>query len=284
MLNNAHAIDREFRVMQALASHVPVPRVRRLCEDPSVIGRNFYVMDFVEGDILWQPDLPEIERNRRPAYYRALAESLAALHAVDPTSVGLENFGKGSGYLERQISRWTRQYLADEQAGRTDRMDQVARWLADNAPVSTDVSIVHGDYRVNNVMFKPSEPQVVAILDWELSTLGNPATDFAYHLMKYRIPAGIPGGGLKGLDLPELNIPTEDEHMQTYCDRSGRSEIPHLQFHITFNIFRFAAIVHGIKGRLLRGTASSDRAGAVADALETYVDLAWNEARRAGMK
>ncbi len=201
-----------------------------------------------------------------------------------PTSVGLENFGKGSGYLERQISRWTRQYLADEQAGRTDRMDQVARWLADNAPVSTDVSIVHGDYRVNNVMFKPSEPQVVAILDWELSTLGNPATDFAYHLMKYRIPAGIPGGGLKGLDLPELNIPTEDEHMQTYCDRSGRSEIPHLQFHITFNIFRFAAIVHGIKGRLLRGTASSDRAGAVADALETYVDLAWNEARRAGMK
>lgn len=283
-LSSAHAVDREYRVMQALWGAAPVPRVRALCEDPGVIGRSFYVMDYVDGEILWRPDLPEIAPERRPAYLDALNRALADLHRIDPASVGLADYGKGAGYLRRQIDRWTGQYRADERAGRLDRMDRVAEWLADNAPADDGVSIVHGDYRINNVMFACGEPRVVAILDWELSTLGDPITDFAYHLMMYRVPPDIQGGGLKGLDLDALNLPPEDAYVRAYCERTGRASIPDLQFHIAYNLFRFAAIIHGIKGRALRGNASSTRAQEVAAALETYVDLAWEQAKLAGMK
>ncbi|MGE0596178.1 MAG: phosphotransferase family protein [Hyphomonadaceae bacterium] len=284
-LSSAHAIEREFRVMKALAGQgVPVPRVRRLCEDPAVIGRSFYIMDFVDGDILWRPDLPEIAVESRPHYFDALNQTLADLHTLDPAALGLSDYGKGEAYLRRQIDRWTRQYKSDEQAGRIERMDVMAAWLAANAPTGNALAIVHGDFRINNIMFERGAPKVAAVLDWELSTIGDPITDFAYHLMMYRVPAGIQGGGLKGLDLQALNLPSEDDYVRAYCDRTGRVSIPDLQFHLAYNLFRFAAIVHGIKARALRGNASSDRALDVAAALETYVDLAWDQAVLAGMR
>lgn len=285
IVGGAHAIDREYRAMQALDGHlVPVPKVRILCEDPAIIGRSFYIMDFVHGEILWQPDLPEIAPANRPEYFDALNRTLADLHSLDPAAVGLGDFGRAENYLSRQIHRWSKQYRSDEQAGRIERMDRMADWLAANTPDSTGASIVHGDFRINNVMFKPGRPDVAAVLDWELSTIGDPVTDFAFHLMMYRVPAGIQGGGLKGLDLRAINLPSEEEYVLAYCKRTGRTSIPDLQFHIAFNLFRFAAIIHGIKGRALRGNASSGHAHDVAAALDTYVNLAWEETRLAGMK
>ncbi|OHC94304.1 MAG: aminoglycoside phosphotransferase [Sphingomonadales bacterium RIFCSPHIGHO2_01_FULL_65_20] len=284
-LSSAHAVDREYRVMGALQdSTVPVPRVRALCEDPSVIGRSFYIMDFVQGDIFWRPDLPEIVRERRADYFDALNRTLASLHRIDPASVGLSAFGKDGDYLRRQIERWTQQYRAGHEAGRIDRMDRLAAWLAENVPQPGGRSIVHGDFRINNVMFAPGQAQTVAVLDWELSTIGDPVTDFAYHLMAYRVPHDIQGGGLAGLDLDALGLPSEADYIDAYCERVGRTTLPNLQFHVAFNLFRFAAIIHGIKGRAMRGNASSTRADEVGAALETYVDLAWDQARQAGLK
>ncbi len=281
----AHAVDREYRAMHALDGQiVPVPKVRILCEDPAIIGRSFYVMDFVDGDILWQPDLPDVRPENRPKYFDAMNRTLADLHNVDPAAVGLNDFGRAENYLSRQIHRWRRQYRADERAGRIERMDRMADWLAANTPDSTGVSIVHGDFRINNLMFKHDRPEVAAVLDWELSTIGDPVTDFAFHLMMYRVPSGIQGGGLKGLNLSALNLPSETDYILAYCERTGRTSIPDLQFHIAFNLFRFAAIIHGIKGRALRGTASSRKAHEVASALDIYVNLAWDETRRAGMQ
>lgn len=284
-LNSAHAVDREYRVMDALRdTAVPVPKVRVLCEDPAVIGRSFYIMDFVQGDIFWRPDLPEVARDARRDHCDALNKTLAALHTVDPAAVGLSDFGKEGDYLRRQIERWTRQYLAGTEAGRIERMDQLASWLADNVPPPGGRSIVHGDFRINNVMFASGRAETIAVLDWELSTIGDPVTDFAYHLMAYRVPHDIQGGGLAGLDIAALGLPSEEDYIAAYCERVGRSSLPDLQFHVAFNLFRFAAIIHGIKGRALEGNASSTRASEVGAALETYVDLAFEQARQAGLK
>ncbi|CCW18396.1 Predicted aminoglycoside phosphotransferase [Sphingobium indicum BiD32] len=285
ILNSAHAVDREYRVIKVLGgTNTPVPIAYALCEDPDVIGRSFFVMDCVPGVIHWQPDFPDVARADRANHFDAMNIALASLHQVDPDVVGLRDFGKTGGYLERQIRRWTRQYEIDPEAGRLERMDILAAWLADNVPDDDEVSIVHGDFRCNNLVFHGDRAEVAAILDWELSTLGHPITDFAFHLMMYRVPPGIQGGGLKGMDLTALNIPNEAEYVGAYCRRTGRDGIPHLQFHVAYNLFRFAAIVHGIKGRALRGNASSGRALEVAAVLETFVDLAWSEAGLAGLR
>lgn len=284
LLPGAHAVDREYRVINALgATDVPVPITYVLCEDPTVIGRSFFVMGYVPGAIHVQADLPDVSVEARAAHFDAMNFTLASLHRIDPAAVGLSDFGKAGGYLDRHIRRWTRQYEADPAAGRLERMDRLAAWLPANVPDDDELSIVHGDFRSHNIMFQPDRPEVAAILDWELSTLGHPITDFAFHLMMYRVPPGIEGGGVKGLDLAALNIPSEDDYVAAYCRRTGRTAIPHLQFHVAYNLFRFAAIIHGIKGRALRGNASSARATRVSAALETFVDLAWDEARLAGM-
>jgi len=284
LLKGAHAVDREHRVIKALnATEAPVPVAYALCEDQGVIGRSFFVMEHVGGVIHWKPEFPDVPVADRASYFDAMNGALAYLHQVDPKAVGLEDFGKAGGYLARQIRRWTRQYEADPTAGRLDRMDALAAWLAANVPDDDEVCIVHGDFRCNNLVFQAGGPGLAAILDWELSTLGHPITDFAFHLMMYRVPPGIQGGGLKGIDLKALNIPSEADYVAAYCRRTGRADIPHLQFHLAYNLFRFAAIVHGIKGRALRGNASSGRAHDVAGVLETFVDLAWDEAGRAGM-
>jgi aminoglycoside phosphotransferase (APT) family kinase protein len=286
--DGAHAVDREYRVIHSLsATEVPVPSTYALCSDQALIGRSFFVMDYVPGAIHVQADLPDVPHAERAAHFDAMNAGLANLHRVDPAAVGLSDFGKAGGYLERQIRRFTRQYAADPAAGRFERMDQLAARLLAHVPGDDEVSIVHGDFRSHNLIFKPGRPELAAILDWELSTLGHPITDFAFHLMMYRVPARIEGwaegGGLKGLDLAALNIPNEDDCVAAYCARTGRQTIPHLQFHLAYNLFRFAAILHGIKGRALRGNASSDRAAKVAGSLETFIDLAWDEACLAGM-
>jgi aminoglycoside phosphotransferase (APT) family kinase protein len=282
LLAGAHAIDREYRVISALsATDVPVPKTYGFCDDETVIGRSFFIMDYVPGGIHVQADLPDVPRATRAQHFDAMNFTLANLHRIDPASVG--DYGKAGGYLERQIRRWKRQYEADPNAGKYERMDRLGAWLLANVPDDDEVSIVHGDFRSHNLIFHAERPEVAAILDWELSTIGHPITDFAFNLMMYRVPPGIEGGGIKGLDLAALNIPGEADYVAAYCARTGRDGIPHLQFHLAYNLFRFAAIIHGIKGRALRGSASSARADRVSAVLETFVDIAWDEARLAGM-
>jgi aminoglycoside phosphotransferase (APT) family kinase protein len=283
LLPGAHAVDREYRVISALAGQgFPVARAYALCEDDGVIGTPFYVMDCVEGRIFWDADFPQLSRAERPAYFDAMNATIARLHAIDPAEAGLADYGKPGNYFERQIGRWSKQYLADEDAGRVAAMDRLVDWLPANIPPGDDEArIIHGDFRCDNMIFDASEPRVVAVLDWELSTLGHPLADFAYHLMMYRMPAGVTTG-LAGLDLAALNIPSEADYVAAYCRRTGRRGIPGLDFYVAFNMFRLAAIVHGIKGRVARGTASSAHADRMAANLEGLAELAWMQAVKAG--
>src|SRR3569623_1718030 len=209
----AHAVDREYRVIRALAAQgFPVARAYALCEDEGVIGTPFYVMDFVEGRIFWEADFPQVRRDERPAYFDAMIAAIARLHRIDPHAAGLADYGKPGNYFERQIGRWSKQYLGDADAGRVPAMDRLVEWLPSNIPVGGDEArILHGDFRCDNMIFDPAEPRVVAVLDWELSTLGHPLADFAYHLMMYRMPAGVTTG-LAGRDLEALNIPSEADY------------------------------------------------------------------------
>jgi aminoglycoside phosphotransferase (APT) family kinase protein len=283
LLPGAHAVDREYRVLAALGQQgFPVPRVHGLCLDETVIGTPFYVMDMVEGRIFWEADFPQVPREERPAYFNAMNATIAALHRIDPEAAGLADYGKPGNYFERQIGRWSKQYLGDVEAGRVASMDRLVEWLPANIPAGDDeVRIIHGDFRCDNMIFHPAEPRVLAVLDWELSTLGHPLADFTYHLMVYRMPAGA-STGLAGQDLAALNIPSEEEYVAAYCRRTGRDGIPDLDFYMAFNMFRLAAIVHGIKGRLARGTAASAHADRMAAGLEPLADLAWEQAVRAG--
>jgi aminoglycoside phosphotransferase (APT) family kinase protein len=258
----------------------PVPRVYALCEDESVIGTAFFVMEMVDGRIFWDAAFPDVERAERREYFDAMNATLAELHAVDPSDVGLSDYGRPGSYLERQISIWSRQYLEDEDAGRDPNMDRLIDWLPANVPDNDETAIVHGDFRCDNLVFHPSEPRVLAVLDWELSTLGHPLSDFAYHAMMYRMPAGI-SAGLAGLDLRALGIPDEEEYVEDYCRRTGRSGIPDYDFYVAFNFFRIAAILHGIKGRVVRGNAASKQAEARAGKLAELAALAWQQAQRA---
>lgn len=285
LLPGAHAVDREYRVIEALGRQgFPVAQAVALCLDEEVIGTAFYIMEMVEGRIFWDPTFPEIAREQRPAYFDAMNATIAALHGIDPEAAGLGDYGKPGNYFARQIGRWSKQYLGDEEAGRVGSMDQLVEWLPQNIPADDgEARIIHGDYRCDNMIFDPAEPRVLAVLDWELSTLGHPLADFSYHLMMYRMPAGL-SSGLAGLDLQALNIPSEEDYVAAYCARTGRSGIPDLDFYMAFNMFRLAAIIHGIKGRIVRGTAASAHADKMAESLEPLADLAWSQARRAGAR
>ena len=285
LLPGAHAVDREYRVIAALGRQgFPVARAVALCLDEDVIGTAFYIMEMVEGRIFWNPAFPEVPDAERPAYFDAMNATIAALHSIDPEAAGLGDYGKPGNYFARQIGRWSKQYLGDVEAGRVPSMDKLVEWLPQNIPADEgEARIIHGDYRCDNMIFHPAEPRVLAVLDWELSTLGHPLADFSYHLMMYRMPAGV-SSGLGGLDLPSLNIPSEADYVAAYCARTGREGIPDLDFYMAFNMFRLAAIVHGIKGRIVRGTAASAHAGKMAATLEPLADLAWEQAKRAGAR
>lgn len=284
LLASAHAVDREYRVLNALGEHssVPVAKTYALCRDDSVIGTWFFVMDNVEGRIFWDPTFPEVSRDDRPGYFDAMNAALASLHSVDPQAVGLGDYGKPAGYLPRQVERWSKQYRQDEAAGRVAALERLIEWLPQHLPKQEQpAAIVHGDYRADNLIFHPTEPRVVAILDWELSTLGDPLADFAYHLMAYRMPTlGV--AGLAGKDLAALNIPTESQYVQAYCARTGRSGIEDLNFYIAFCMFRLAGIMHGIRGRVARGTAVSARARDYANQVESLAELAWQQVAGSG--
>jgi aminoglycoside phosphotransferase (APT) family kinase protein len=285
LLPGAHAVEREYRVIAALGdAGFPVARVFGLCEDESVIGTPFYVMEMIEGRIFWEAALPEVPSAERPAYFDAMNAAMASLHTIDPEAIGLGDYGKPGNYFERQIGRWSKQYLGDAEAGRVPAMDRLVEWLPQNIPPDEgEARIIHGDFRCDNMIFHPTEPKVLAVLDWELSTLGHPLADFSYHLMMYRMPAGITAG-LARMDLAALNIPSEADYVDAYCRRTGRSGIPHLDFYIAFNMFRLAAILHGIKGRLVRGTAASAHADKMVTGLDGLAELAWAQAVRAGAR
>jgi aminoglycoside phosphotransferase (APT) family kinase protein len=279
LLPGAHAVDREYRVITALAAQgFPVARSYGLCLDEDVIGTPFYVMEMVEGRIFWDPAFPEVGRDERPAYFDAMNATIAALHGIDPDAAGLGDYGKPGNYFARQIGRWTKQYREDVEAGRVAAMDRLALWLPANIPPDEpQARIIHGDFRCDNMVFHATEPRVLAVLDWELSTLGHPLADFSYHLMMYRMP-----DALAGRDLAALNIPSEDEYVAAYCRRTGRAGIADMDFYMAFNLFRLAGIVHGIKGRMVRGTASSDHAGEMVKRLEPLAELGWAQAEKAG--
>ena len=282
LVKGAHAVDREARVLAALEkADFPVAHVYGLCTDDSVIGTWFFIMEMVEGRIMWDATFPDVDREERPAYFAAMNATIASLHKVDYKAVGLEDYGRPGSYFERQIARWSKQYLADEEAGRNPHMDRLIEWLPTAIPVGEEVSVVHGDFRSDNMIFHPSEPRITAVLDWELSTLGHPLADFAYHAMMYRMPPLIVPG-LAGADLKALNIPSEEEYLAAYCRNSGRDSLPGYDFAMAFNFFRFAAIIHGIKGRYLRGTAANAEAKSRADAFPALAELAWDQAVRAG--
>ena len=275
LLPGAHAVDREARVMSALGKHgFPVPHVHGLCEDESVIGTPFFVMELVEGRIIWEASFPGLTPADRAAHFDAMNATIARLHNFDPDNIGLGDYGHATGFVERQVARWSRQYETDVEAGRSTAMDRLVAWLRDNLPTdSGDSRVVHGDYRCDNMIFAPSEPHVAAVLDWELSTLGDPAADFVYHLMMYRMPAGM-FTGLKGLDIASLGIPSEEDYVAAYCERTGRGSLPHRDYLTVFVIFRLAAICHGIRGRLARGSAPSAHAAATAALTEPLAELA----------
>ncbi len=277
LLKGAHAVEREAKVLIGLEkADFPVAHVHALCTDESVIGTWFYIMDLVEGRIFWDATIPEVPAADRPAYFDAMNATMAALHSVDYEAVGLGDYGKPGNYFERQIGRWSKQYLDDTEAGRDPNMDKVIEWLSANIPAGDETSVVHGDFRIDNMIFHPTEPKVLAVLDWELSTLGHPLADFAYHAMMYHMPPHIVAG-LGGADLQALNIPSEEAYIAAYCARTGRDGIPGYRFYTAFNFFRLAAIFHGIKGRVIRGTAASAQAAARAKLFPELAAIAWGQ-------
>ena len=288
LLPSAHAIEREFTVMKALqGSGVPVARMHALCEDESVIGRAFYIMEFVSGRVLWEQSLPGLQMSDRRAIYTEMNRVIAALHRTSYRQVGLESYGKPGQYIERQISRWTRQYQASITTP-IPEMDQLMAWLPQHIPASAkddrQTSVVHGDYRLDNLIFHPDKPQILAVLDWELSTLGHPLADFSYHCMSWHI---VPGTfrGIGGLDLLALGIPTEKEYIRMYCDQTGLAKPQDLEvdwnFYLAFNLFRIAAILQGIAKRVETGTASSEQARSSGAGARPMAELAWSFAQRA---
>ncbi len=288
LLPSAHAIEREYRVMDALAlSGVPVARMHVLCEDESVIGRAFYLMDFIDGRVLWEQSLPGLQTDERAAIYDEMNRVLAALHSVEVKAVGLSDFGRPGNYFNRQIRRWSQQYKASITEP-IPEMDRLMAWLPEHLPASaldeTQVAIVHGDYRLDNLIFHPQEPRVIAVLDWELSTIGHPLADFSYHCMGWHIAPGV-FRGIAGLDLQALGIPAERDYVRRYCERTGRGEPDALladwNFYLAYNLFRLAAITQGIAKRVLDGTAASAQARATGAATRPLAELGWSFAARA---
>ncbi len=281
LLPSAHAIDREYRVMKALHGvGIPVPRMLALCDDESVIGRAFFIMECVEGRVLWDQSLPGMTAPQRGAVYDEMNRVMAALHAVDYQSVGLEGFGRPGNYIARQIDRWSKQYRLSE-TEQVPAMDELIAWLPRNIPGNDETCVVHGDYRLDNLIFHPTEPRILAILDWELSTLGHPLADFSYHCMSWRIPPGA-FRGIGGLDLPALGIPTEAQYIDAYAKRTGRAGIEHWDFYLAYNMFRLSAILQGIMKRALDGTAASQQAIDAGKRARPMAEMGWEIARRLG--
>ncbi len=275
LLKSAHAVDREYRVITALQdTDVPVPRTYLLCEDESVIGSKFYVMEYMEGRILWDPLVPEAKDNaERAAIYDAMNQTMAALHSVDVDAVGLSDYGRPGNYFARQTDRWTKQYRASE-TQRIEAMERLIPWLVENMPEDDGVvSLVHGDYRLDNMMFHATEPHVIALLDWELSTLGHPLADLANQCMAWMLPREGGIKGLAGVDRKSLGIPSDEEYIARYCERTGRDDIENWNFYIVFSLFRLAAICQGIVKRAQIGTASSAEADSRGDAVIPLAEM-----------
>jgi aminoglycoside phosphotransferase (APT) family kinase protein len=276
LLKSAHAVDREFRVITALRdTDVPVPHTHVLCEDDSVIGSMFYVMEYKEGRILWDPLLPEAADNaERAAIYDAMNQTMAALHNIDIDAVGLTDFGRPGNYFERQLGRWSKQYRASE-TRHIPAMESLMPWLAERMPKDDGtLTLVHGDYRLDNMMFHPTEPRVIALLDWELSTLGHPLADLANQCMAWMLPREGRIKGLSGVDRAALGIPSDEDYIAKYCERTGRDGIENWNFYLVFSLFRLAAILQGIVKRAQIGTASSAEADSQGEAVDELANLA----------
>jgi aminoglycoside phosphotransferase (APT) family kinase protein len=281
LLPSAHAVDREYRVIKALhPTGFPVAKPLVLCEDESVIGTAFYVMDFVEGRVLWDPALPGMTKAQRAEIWDEQNRVIAQLHRVDYRAVGLEDFGKPGNYIARQVERWSRQYRASE-TQRVEAMDNLIDWLPKNIPPEAGTTVVHGDFRLDNTIFHPTEPRILAVLDWELSTLGDPLADFAYHCMTWHIPPDK-FRGIAGLPIEELGIPNESQYVQAYCRRTSRKSIDasHWDFYLAYNLFRIAAICQGIAKRVIEGTAASTFAAEAATKTVPLAELGWQQVER----
>jgi len=276
LLPSAHAVDREYRVMRALAdAGVPVPQVFALCEDPAVIGTAFFLMEYVPGRVFWDATLPGLDPAERSALYDELNRVIALLHGIDYTAVGLADYGRPANYLTRQIERWTRQYRTTE-TERIDSMERLIQWLPAHVPDSNETTLVHGDYRIDNVIFHPTEPRILAVLDWELSTLGHPLADFAYHVMAWRVgPDEF--RGIKGHDLASLGIPDEAAYVAAYCRRTRREAIADWDYYLAFNMFRMAAILQGIVARAMQGNATSPEALATGKRARPMAEAGWRQ-------
>jgi len=279
LLPSAHAVDREFRVISALyTAGIPVARAYALCQDESVIGTAFYIMAYVEGRVLWDQALPGMTPAQRRPIYDEMNRVMAVLHSVDYSAVGLGDYGKPGNYLERQISRWIKQYRASE-TEKVEAMENLIEWLPQHIPPGEETSVVHGDFRLDNVIFHPTEPRILAVLDWELSTLGHPLADFAYHCMYWRLqPEEFRGIG--GLDLAALGIPTEEQYVEMYCRRTGRARIDNWDYYLAYNMFRLAGILQGIMGRYLDGTAASEKALESGKRARPMAEAGWRQVEK----
>jgi aminoglycoside phosphotransferase (APT) family kinase protein len=274
VLPTAHAVDREFRVLSAVGrAGIPVPRVHALCTNSAVIGNMFYVMDLVPGRVFWDPRLPDLSAADRDRIFDSMNEALAAIHNLDPDSIGLCDFGPRQSYLSRQVARWTKQYRAAETTANY-AMERLIDWLPRHLPSEGELRVVHGDYRLDNVLIHPTEPRVVAVLDWELATLGNPIADFAYHAMTWRIPPLL-FRGLAGVDFANLGIPDERKYLAKYFERRGTKAPDNWDFYIVLSLFRIASILQGIAKRAADGTAANEDAKEVGSKAEPLAVLAW---------
>lgn len=285
LLPSAHAVDREYRVISALyGGGFPVARPFALCEDDSVIGTMFYIMDCVEGRVLWDAHMPTLQNEERTQIFHTMNDTIAQLHSFDYEAAGLGDFGKAQGYVERQIRRWSEQYRLSETL-KIDEMNRLMDWLPGACPDASHSALVHGDYRLDNMILHPTEPRILAVLDWELSTLGDPLGDFTYHCMQWHMPKSSTGqdtGSLVGRDLEALGIPSLEEYVARYCKTMGFSGIGNVDFYFAYNFFRLAAILQGIIGRVRDGTATSPHAVSKAELVKPLAQVAWSYAQKAG--
>jgi aminoglycoside phosphotransferase (APT) family kinase protein len=285
LLPSAHAIEREYKVTRALHGiGFPVPRPLLLCEDTSIIGTPFYVMDYVDGRIFWEPHAPGLSASERGALFDSLNETIARLHGIDYERLGLSGFGRPDGYVARQIKRWSDQFRAS-QTRRIDAMERLMAWLPQAAPEQPEAALIHGDFRLDNCVIDAKAPQVIAVLDWELSTIGDPIADFTYQLVQWHMPVDAHGGGvgsLVGRQAEAPGFPSMESYVARYCERRGRSGIPNLNMYLAYNFFRLAAIFQGIAGRVRDGTAANPHADLMARQVEPMARKAWEFALEAG--
>ena len=285
LLPSAHAVDREFRVIGALHKQgFPVPEPILYCGDEAIAGTPFYLMSHADGRVWWNPHMPDAEPAARTRVYDAMNATLARLHSFDPETLGLSDFGRGENYVARQVARWSKQYRAS-QTEEIDAMERLIAWLPDHLPPPAPIRLVHGDYRLDNIVVAPDGSSILAVLDWELSTLGDPLADFTYHLMTWHMPAdpsGASSGTLAGRDLAALGIPPADDYVAAYASRTGLDPRPHLDTYLAYNFFRIAAILQGVAGRVRDGTATSEHAPAKARLVRPLAETAWRFATAAG--